>query len=215
VKTKALLHLGALALGLHLNTARAATVMWTGGGDGTSWANAANWSGGAVPGPTSDVVITSGEGTTVVISSGSITVKSIQCSKAFTISGGSLTVTEGASQISGNFTMSGGPTLYAAGSSAVFSATGTTSIDGGKLTVSGGARLSLPGGAQLQQLGLERSELAGQRRGQRAGTAGADQRHPCRRRRRIDRAGVLAGGPGASDQPASSVVARCRCWPRV
>src|ERR1039458_1175520 len=52
------------------------TISWTGGGDGVSWNSPLSWSGGAVPGPANDVVITGGAGTNVVISSGSIDRKS-------------------------------------------------------------------------------------------------------------------------------------------
>src|ERR1017187_348909 len=120
------------------------TINWTGAGDGVSWNSPLNWSGGAVPSPTNDVVIASGAGTNVVISSGSITVKSIQCTKAFTISGGSLTVTNGASQFSGQFAMSAGTVLYAIGSNTTFICTGPTSEDGANFFVAGGAVVMLP-----------------------------------------------------------------------
>ena len=43
------------------------TVTWTGMGDGTSWADANNWSGDALPGPSDDVVINASAGTTIFI----------------------------------------------------------------------------------------------------------------------------------------------------
>ena len=132
------------------------TAYWDGGGDSTSWSDALNWSDNRLPGATNEVVITGGAGTNVVISSGSITVKSIQCSKAFTISGGALTVTDGASQISGTFTMPGGTSLATAGSNTVFTATGSANIDNASLSVSGGAVLSLPGVRSYQSPGYGR-----------------------------------------------------------
>ena len=120
-------------------------VTWSGGGDGASWTDPLNWSGGVVPGPTNDVVISSGAGTNVVSSSGSIKVMSIQCTKDFTISVGSLAVTGGASQLQGTFTMGSGTTLSASGSNTTFLAAGLVQLDGASLNVSGGAVLSLPG----------------------------------------------------------------------
>src|SRR5271157_1326564 len=75
---------------LLLQTAAAQTVTWIGGsGD---WNTATNWSTGALPGPTNDVVIGSGPGITVTHSSGAHTVNSIFSQQAFVVSGGSLTV---------------------------------------------------------------------------------------------------------------------------
>ena len=137
--------LGSVTSAVAVLTGSLSAGYWTGGGDGASWNVAANWSGGVVPGPTNDVIITDGAGTNVVISSGSITVKSIQCSKAFTISGGSLTVTTNNSLLSGTLTLVSGTALSATGFAAVLVATGKATADGANLYASGGATLSLPG----------------------------------------------------------------------
>jgi len=46
------------------------TKTWTGNGDGLSWTNKSNWSGGTLPIATDTVGITSGSGTRVLISPG-------------------------------------------------------------------------------------------------------------------------------------------------
>src|ERR1017187_7741414 len=112
---------GLLALSL---PAFGQTINWTGGGDAVSWNSPLNWSGSAMPGPANDVVITNGAGTNVLISSGSISVKSIQCTKALTISGGSLAITAGASALEGVFTMVSGTTLFASGINTILTCTG-------------------------------------------------------------------------------------------
>jgi len=141
---------GLLALSL---PALGQTLNWTGAADGVSWNSPLNWSGGAVPGPANDVVITGGAGTNVVISSGSITVKSIQCTKAFTISGGSLTVTAGGSLLQGAFTMSSGTGLSASGANTTFTCTGPASADNASFSASNGGLVSLPGLANYSKTG--------------------------------------------------------------
>src|ERR1035441_9822878 len=129
---------GLLALGL---PAFGKTVNWTGVGD-CAWNNPANWSGSVVPGPADDAVITNGLCTTVTLS-GAVTVKSFQCTKAFTISGGSLSVTGGTSLLQGPLCLSPSSWLSASGSNATLTCTGPASMDGAQLFVSGGATLSL------------------------------------------------------------------------
>ena len=58
--------LAALALLALTHAASAATVLWTGAGDGVAWNQAANWSNNVLPTASSDVVI-SGVGTKVTI----------------------------------------------------------------------------------------------------------------------------------------------------
>src|ERR1035438_4169071 len=133
---------GLLALSL---PAFGQTINWTGGGDAVSWNNTTNWSGGAVLGPANDVVITGGVGTNVVISSGSITVKSIQCTKAFTVSGGSLALTAGGSLLQGAFAMSSGTGLSASGPNTTFICTGPASADSASFYVGNGGLVILSG----------------------------------------------------------------------
>lgn len=78
-------------------------------------------------------------------SSGNTTVRSVQCSGDFRLTGGSLTVTSGASQVNGPFTITKDGSLTTSGANTAFTALGQTVIDGASLNVSGGAVLSLPG----------------------------------------------------------------------
>src|ERR1019366_4923417 len=64
--------------------------------------------------------------------------------KAFTISGGSFTVTNDASQISGVFTMANGTTLSVSGGGASLTCAGAVSVDGASLFASLGGLLDLP-----------------------------------------------------------------------
>src|ERR1700677_4626885 len=118
------------------------SIVWNGNGDGTSWSNRQNWTGLQVPGPANNVVITNGAGTNVVISS-AVSVESILCSKALTISSGSLTVTAGASSLQGTLTIASGATLSVSG--ATLTSSGSVDITNANLYVSGGGTLSLPG----------------------------------------------------------------------
>ncbi len=89
----------------------AATISWVGGsGD---WSTAANWSGGQLPGTNDDVMIASASSITVTHSSGAHVVRSVQSEEAFTLSGGTLTVSNTVRVDNAPFTLSGG-TLRAA-----------------------------------------------------------------------------------------------------
>src|ERR1039458_7420993 len=83
-----------------------ATVSWVGGsGD---WNTATNWSTGALPGTNDTALInTPGGPFTITHSVGTHTVQSLQSQQAFTLSGGSLTVSNTV-QINSTFTLSGG-----------------------------------------------------------------------------------------------------------
>jgi len=100
-----------LVLGLVLSlqiipkAAFGATVTWIGGsGD---WNTATNWSTSALPGTNDNVMISPAATITVTHSAGTHIVNSIQCSKAFVLSGGVLAVTT-TFQASNTFTVSGG-----------------------------------------------------------------------------------------------------------
>ena len=73
-----------------LQPMRAETVSWV--GQSGDWSTATNWSTGSLPGPSDDVVIPAGSSITVTHSTGSDTVNSIVCHQPFTLSGGSLSV---------------------------------------------------------------------------------------------------------------------------
>ncbi len=72
-----------------------ATISWDGGGDGTSWNSANNWSGNTVPGSLDDVTIDFAGVTSVMINSGAFAVKSLVMNgdDVLNISGGSLALT--------------------------------------------------------------------------------------------------------------------------
>ncbi|MEW6755080.1 MAG: FG-GAP-like repeat-containing protein, partial [Candidatus Latescibacterota bacterium] len=115
------------------NLAVTSQVTWDGGGDGSTWGSAANWSGDAVPGSTSSVVI--GPAYTVAVSS-SAAATSVACSGTLVLAaGGSLNVSD-ASDVA-NLSITGG-TLTGAGdvtvgtaltwSSGTMSGTGVTVV---------------------------------------------------------------------------------------
>ena len=120
------------------------TKTWTGAGDGVSWTNGSNWSGGTVPGPANDVAITSGADSGVVISASDVTVRSIQCGKAFTISGRTLTLTGGASQFSGTFTISNNAALKVNGVGSSVTASGATVAADNDFYATSGGVIHLP-----------------------------------------------------------------------
>jgi hypothetical protein len=124
-------------------------IVWNGNGDGTSWSDPQNWVGNQVPGTANSATITSGNGTTVLISS-VISVQSVQCNKALTISNGSLTVMSGTSALGGAVTVSDGSALVATGSGTILSVSGPGNITGASLYASGGAELLTPGVVSYQ-----------------------------------------------------------------
>ena len=77
-------------------SAVAATVLWDGGGDGTSWHDPLNWDGDALPGLDDDVVIDVAANPTVVFnaSAGDVLVRSLTVSESMRFDGGSLTITD-------------------------------------------------------------------------------------------------------------------------
>jgi len=108
----------------------AATIEWDGGGDGTSWHDRFNWVGDVLPGVTDDVVINIPESNPVIkftASSGNRTVKSIVSDESLELSGGSLTVSGGASEFRSAFSLTGG--ILTA------TATGTTLMVSGAMTI--------------------------------------------------------------------------------
>src|SRR5688500_5572284 len=126
---------------LFLIHSHAATVTWDGGGGNNAWETAANWSSNVLPTSADDVVITgTGE---IIYSTGSTTIRSLQSSRSLTISGGTLTLTAGASSIQGAFKLSGG-TLSARGSGTTFTANGPITNTGGSVNAREGASVSLP-----------------------------------------------------------------------
>jgi hypothetical protein len=129
-------------LAFTLTSSFAATISWTGGGDGTSWSDSHNWDSNAVPGTADDAVISGASGTVNVNST--VTIRSLQCERAFNIAGGSLTVAAGASQVQGVLTASGSTSVTVSGATTSFTCTNLANIDYISLYASGGGVLSLP-----------------------------------------------------------------------
>ncbi|MDD2325466.1 MAG: fibronectin type III domain-containing protein, partial [Alphaproteobacteria bacterium] len=108
----------------------AASITWDGGGDGTTWQSANNWSGNAVPTDSDDVMISAnavtGDGTLdfsslTVTSTGSLTITGTMSGGSLTIgSGGTVTQKNGNLQtLSGNLDIkSGGALTHFANSNA-------------------------------------------------------------------------------------------------
>jgi RHS repeat-associated protein len=102
--------LGLVNLSLWVGPLSAATVSWVGAsGD---WNTPANWSTGALPGTNDDAVINTGPAITVTHSTGTHTIRSLQSQQAFTLSGGSLTVSNTV-QVNSTFLLSGGTLVSA------------------------------------------------------------------------------------------------------
>jgi hypothetical protein len=123
------------------------TILWNGGGHDGLWRTAANWAGGAVPGPADDAVIddTSPPVTVTLAGGGSpVSVRSLTCTRGFVLTG-SLTVSAGPSSVSGAFTLNITGDLRVQGTTASLTATGTTTVLGANLSARSGGRLSLLG----------------------------------------------------------------------
>ena len=103
---------------------RAGTVSWV--GQSGDWSVATNWSTGALPGLSDDVVIPSGSSITVTHSTGSNSVNSIACHQPFNLSGGSLSVANNF-QTDNALNLAGGTLIGA-----------TVQANGGSLVVSSG-----------------------------------------------------------------------------
>ncbi len=115
------------------------------------WNNPSNWSSGAIPLPADDVIIDPLDApVTVTHSAGTHSINSLNSTQAFVLSGGSLTVTAGASVVNNSFTATTGGSLIVQGVGASFAAAGAAAIDGANLTLSDGGAMSLPAGTTLK-----------------------------------------------------------------
>ena len=104
-----------------------ATVQWTGGGDGSSWSDAHNWSGGVVPGASDSVTIDAANGDpaiTINSAAGVVKIQSLNSSRSITVSTGA-TLQAMTVDISRNITLAGG------------------TIQGGTVTTSSGAVITV------------------------------------------------------------------------
>ena len=112
-------------------------VAWISDSDG-DWNDPAKWSTGQVPGAADAVLIDrAGANPTITHSSGNSTVKSLQCQEAFSITGGSLTVT-GSCQFNGTFAMTNYASLTASGAQASVSVSGSATLQAANIFALGG-----------------------------------------------------------------------------
>jgi hypothetical protein len=123
-------------------------VLWDGGGDGVSWTDRFNWSADLLPTADDDVTINvESSDPTIVLSSGTHSIRSLTSSEALTISGGSLALAAD-SQIHAAFTLSGG-TLTGNGDLTLTDAmlwTAGSMTGGGLVVVGPGAAFTASGG---------------------------------------------------------------------
>jgi len=110
--------------------------------DSGNWEDAANWSGGFVPGALQNVVINK-PGVVVTINS-NVAINSINSSSDIAlVTSRSLTISDD-SEITGSLTLSANASVTAQGAGTQFDITGPAIVNGGKLFATGGAILSLP-----------------------------------------------------------------------
>jgi RHS repeat-associated protein len=125
-------------------SAMAATVSWTGGGDGSSWNDPNNWSSHTIPGPSDSAIIDTGS--FVLPISGTLTVGNVTCNVAYstpTTSDEYLGIT-GNWTFNGAFTLASGRTFYLNGGGSI-NVTGATTITGANIWVQGNnTSLSFP-----------------------------------------------------------------------
>ncbi|HUB26292.1 MAG TPA: choice-of-anchor Q domain-containing protein [Tepidisphaeraceae bacterium] len=108
------------------------TVTFTGGGDGTSWNNAGNWSTKHVPNQLEDVLI--GSGKNINISGGTFSVRSITSSSPIAITSSDLTVLGAVTMTSGALTINAGSALQLGNGGSVGSASGSI-VDNGTMLI--------------------------------------------------------------------------------
>jgi hypothetical protein len=119
-----------------------ASIVWK-NATGRFWDDPTNWDTGVVPGPSDDVFIPALTSGTVEHRQDDTTIRSLRSDGAFTLSGGSLTVTA-ASQVGGAFTFGGNATLLAQGQGASFQVTGPATLGTGTLEALAGGTLDFP-----------------------------------------------------------------------
>jgi uncharacterized repeat protein (TIGR01451 family) len=88
------------------------TINWSGNGDGTSFSQAANWVGNAVPGSGDDAVIGVGGNPTIQLPTAGLTVHSLTVTNdTLALSGGTLVTTTGVTLNGATFNFSGGTVI--------------------------------------------------------------------------------------------------------
>ncbi|HXG10201.1 MAG TPA: cohesin domain-containing protein [Gemmataceae bacterium] len=112
-----------------------AVINWDGGGDGTTWTQAANWAGDVLPGASDDAVIGSAfAGVTVSVPSNT-TVRSVTSAAPLRITGGTFTIGPGSSEIGRALTVENGATLTLGTSMQLLIKQGVTLTVNGNLTI--------------------------------------------------------------------------------
>ena len=139
-----------------------APVQWTGVGDGVSWSDANNWSGGVLPGASDSVVINAATGDpsiTIGSAAGTVKVQSLNSSRPLTISTGAtlqattinsardITLAGGTIQ-GGTVTMSGGAAVRVSANNTVGTLVGVT-LDGDAYVSGSSAGLRISNGLTL------------------------------------------------------------------
>ena len=127
---------------VHATNGLAATKTWTGGGDGVSWDDPINWTGGTLPGSTSDVVIPVLAGNPTIQITVTAQARSLTCQLPINISSGSLTLSA-PSTINAPLTVTSS-TLTVTGIGASLIVGGALAIDSSIITVSGSSTFNGP-----------------------------------------------------------------------
>jgi hypothetical protein len=146
-----------------------ASVFWDGGGDGTNWTDARNWSDDTLPGASDEVTIDVATNPTIRLGSGAQSIRSLVSNEALNITGGSLRVAETA-QVNNHALTLGGATLFGGtwDVSAGIQITGTGTLDGSTVnsdvSVQGAKSLTVKNAAALNgelTLGADSNLTAG------------------------------------------------------
>jgi hypothetical protein len=122
------------------------SVVWDGGGDGTSWQDRLNWAGDGIPRFCDSVTIDIPAEASVAYASQTLSILSLTSAEDLTVNTGSLTLRQ-ASSVTGKFTLNGGTfTVDDTLSLADFDWTGGNITNAGTTTVTGAITISNPGG---------------------------------------------------------------------
>ena len=127
-----------------LDSTKAGTINWITLGNG-DWNNPVNWDLGRIPNISDDVAIRiPGSNVNVTHANGDTTVGSLRLNGSLQLSGGAITVTQGASTISGNLEASPAVSFSARGNGTTFTVTQPSQLDEANLSASTGAVITVP-----------------------------------------------------------------------
>ena len=140
---------GLVLVGLGAGSGLADTVTWDGGGGSSAWTTGTNWDGNVVPGAGDDVVIP-GANTVTFWTTNTVSVNSLDCLGALTVSNGWLNLANASQiQLGGSLNLAGG-VVKGAGNltvNGVMSWTqGTMEGPGSTTVIASGATLTISGG---------------------------------------------------------------------